>query len=159
MVCIRKAKADEAPLLSALALRSKAYWGYSKEFMHACKKELTYSAQTIANDNFVFFVAVEGEKIIGFYALEFLSDKEVELEALFVEPEFIGKGYGRKLIEHAKRLAIESGALIMKIQGDPNAEDFYLAAGGVREGNRESASIPGRYLPLYVIPLDDRNIA
>lgn len=39
----------------------------------------------------------------------------------------------------------------MIIQDDPNAEAFYLAAGGVRTGDRESDSIPGRFLPLFVI--------
>jgi len=41
----------------------------------------------------------------------------------------------------------------MSIQGDPNAESFYFAAGAIKKGNRESASIPWRYLPLFIIPL------
>ena len=33
---------NEAVYLSALALRSKAHWGYSKEFLKSCENELTY---------------------------------------------------------------------------------------------------------------------
>jgi len=33
--------------------------------------------------------------------------------------------------------------LKMIIQGDPSAERFYLAAGGVKNGKRDSASVPG----------------
>jgi hypothetical protein len=45
------------------------------------------------------------------------------------------------------------GATKLIIQGDPNAERFYIAAGGVRTGTRESASIPGRFLPTFAIDL------
>jgi hypothetical protein len=34
-------------------------------------------------------------------------------------------------------------------QADPHAEGFYRAVGGEPIGSRESAKIPGRYLPLF----------
>lgn len=153
---IRHVHPEEAASLSALALRSKAYWGYSAEFIAACRAELTYSADQIQGDNFRFFVAENGGSLIGFYALGQLSIDELELEALFVDPPYIGKGYGRALIEHAKRTAAELGAAFLIIQGDPNAERFYRAAGGKPTGCRESASIPGRYLPTFAISLAEK---
>lgn len=78
---------------------------------------------------------------------------EIELDSLFVEPEHIGKGFGRLLIEHAKSTAAKMGATRLIIQGDPNAERFYLAAGAFVTGTRESGSIPGRYLPTFAIDL------
>ena len=63
------------------------------------------------------------------------------------------KGWGRLLIEHAKRTAVDLGAEQLLIQGDPNAGAFYLAAGGVLTGSSESASIPGRFLPIFAIEL------
>ncbi|CAH8245865.1 hypothetical protein WJ0W_003100 [Paenibacillus melissococcoides] len=45
---IRKAKPDEAGYLSGLAFRSKAYWGYSHDFMEACRDSLTVSPERIA---------------------------------------------------------------------------------------------------------------
>ena len=41
----------------------------------------------------------------------------------------------------------------MVIQGDPNAEGFYRAAGGRLAGTMESLSIPGRLLPLFHVEL------
>jgi len=35
-IVIRNARQDEATELSGLAMRAKAYWGYSHEFMDAC---------------------------------------------------------------------------------------------------------------------------
>jgi hypothetical protein len=37
---IRPAQADEVEALTALALRSKAHWGYDDAFMEACRAEL-----------------------------------------------------------------------------------------------------------------------
>jgi GNAT superfamily N-acetyltransferase len=91
--------------------------------------------------------------VIGFYALAAQSGQVMELEALFVEPRFIGKGFGRLLIEDAKSVAAALGATLLVIQGDPNAERFYLAAGGVLSGTRESGSIPGRFLPTFRVSL------
>lgn len=148
---IRPATAGEAEDLSALAMRSKAYWGYSVEFMQACRDELTYSAHYI-RDNPVF-VAEAGASVVGFYALERISAGEAELTAMFVEPEHIGRGFGRALISHAKKTARGQGIEAIIIQGDPNAVAFYQAAGGVRCGERESGSVPGRVLPLFRIRL------
>jgi GNAT superfamily N-acetyltransferase len=90
---------------------------------------------------------------VGFYTLERLSDDEVELGYLFVEPAAIGRGHGRRLIEHAKGQAVGLGFRSMVVQGDPHAEKFYRMAGGEQTGLRESASIPGRDLPLFRIDL------
>jgi GNAT superfamily N-acetyltransferase len=149
---IRPARRDEAAFLSDLALRSKAHWGYSAEFLAACRDELALSADAIAAGE-VFALEVEG-CVLGFHSLEHVSDAVVELGHLFVEPKAIGAGHGRALIGHARREAERRGYRVMVIQGDPNAEGFYAAIGARRIGARESASVPGRQLPLFELPLD-----
>ncbi len=150
---IRAATAEDAAVLSAVAMRSKAYWGYSPAFMESCRSELTVSPEKILSGDCDYQVAIEGEIASGFYVLRMLSDIEFELEALFVEPERIGHGIGRLLIEHALRELARKDAETLLIQGDPNAASFYLAAGARHIGTRESGSIPGRHLPLYQIDL------
>jgi N-acetylglutamate synthase-like GNAT family acetyltransferase len=153
---IRQARVDEAQLLSDLALRSKAHWGYSREFIESCRAELSYGEAQLLSEQMRFFVLENAQRVVGFCALALQSGTEIELEALFVEPAFIGRGFGRLLIEHAKSAAAAMGGTQLIIQGDPNAERFYLAAGGVCTGRRESASIPGRYLPTYAVSLTGR---
>ncbi len=148
---IRRALPEEAARLSELAMRSKAVWGYDAEFMAACRDELTLTGDDVAT--LPTFVAEAGGAVVGFYALERLSDDEVELGFLFVEPEAIGHGHGRALIEHAKGDARRLGYATLVIQGDPNAEGFYRAAGGRLVGTKESLSIPGRELPLFHVDL------
>lgn len=154
---IHPARPEQAGLVSSLAFRSKAHWGYSAEFMAACRRELTFAAEQINAPQFSFFVCMVDDSVVGFHALERIDPDLVELEALFVFPERIGCGFGRVLIEHAKDFARRLGASSLIIQGDPHAEKFYLAAGARRTGSRESCSIPGRQLPLFCIDLT-RNI-
>ena len=148
---IRKAYAYEAMLLSQLAVRSKAYWGYSQEFLEACRSELTIDASLFHTDSYECFVALVGESIRGFHAIERISMDTYEVDALFVEPSSIGKGIGRRLIEHAVLWSTEQGAERLVIQADPNATEFYLSVGARQIGERESESIPGRRLPLFEI--------
>lgn len=101
MVSLNKAKPAEAGCLTELAMRSKKHWGYSDDFMRACRKELTLTPQQLKTGELDVTAAVKGEVITGFYALAQLSPEVFELHALFVEPEFIGTGIGRVLIQHA----------------------------------------------------------
>jgi GNAT superfamily N-acetyltransferase len=158
-VIIREAKSDDAAFLSSLAIRSKAHWGYSTEFIEACIDELSVSPAFIEDGDLHYVVAVIGEEVVGFYELEGLSGDEIELGALFVDPDHIGTGVGKVLIERAKRHAVNLGASKLNIQGDPNAEKFYCTAGGEPTGSKESESIPGRFLPTFQISLESENIA
>lgn len=153
-IAIRAARASEAEALSALAFRSKAYWGYPDDFMQACREELTYTPEQLAASPIYFAVAEHRGTIAGFYALAAMDDDAVELEALFVEPEWIGAGIGRGLLAHARERARQLGRSRMVVQSDPHAEAFYVQAGGVAVGTRESASIPGRRLKLFAMALE-----
>ena len=98
---VRQARASEADLLSGLAMRSKAHWGYDSDFMNACKLELAFQANRISGENSrcICKVASSSETIAGFYLVEQSSDQEAswDLEALFVEPKCIGGGiFGQK---------------------------------------------------------------
>jgi GNAT superfamily N-acetyltransferase len=152
---LRPARAADADQLTDLALRSKAHWGYSAEFMAACRQELTVTAAYL--DGHPTWVVEEpdgeppaagGAKIVGFFALAPLGEYEVELDLLYVDPAAIGRGLGSRLFAHARDLARERGFRVMEIQSDPNAEGFYRRVGAVTVGSKPSLSIPGRELPL-----------
>ncbi len=152
---IREARREEASPLSELALRSKAHWGYSEEFLVSCRSELTVDPDRIGSEDYQCFVAVNEDEVLGFYTVKKVSNGVYELEALFVEPRYIGTGVGRSLIQHAVSSLSRQGAARLIIQGDPNATDFYVAAGARQIGSRESGSIPGRYLPLFEIEFEN----
>ncbi|MCD8502525.1 MAG: GNAT family N-acetyltransferase [Bacillaceae bacterium] len=91
---VRKAVIGEEKTLSELAVRSKAYWGYDDTFLEKVREDLTVSQKNISS-NQVYVLEKENE-IIGFFYLN-TRFEESELESFFVDPDFIGKGYGRLL--------------------------------------------------------------
>ena len=145
MIKIRQGTPADATALSDLAYRAKAHWGYDNDFMEACRNELTYSESDFP---LFYFGVLEDPMILGFYALDIQTKDKIEMTALFVEPKYIGQHYGKALMNHAKIQAKVFGAKELFVQADPNAEAFYLAMGGQRNGQKESESIPGRMLPL-----------
>jgi len=106
---IRDAVPNEAEHLSGIAMRSKAYWGYSDAFLEKCRDELSVQPFDIEDSNFYYSVGRLRNEIVGFYAIERLSLSAFELDALFVEPKHIGTGIGRTLMDHAKKRVLASG--------------------------------------------------
>ena len=143
---IRRAYPAEADVLSALALRSKAHWGYDADFLAACRDDLTLSPEEIATSPIYVLDGADGPS--GYYRLVLQDDGVAELDALFVEPAAMGQGVGRRLWRHAVATAGNLGCSEMIWQSDPQAEGFYLALGAQRSGESESTVTPGRMLPL-----------
>ncbi|WP_433380096.1 GNAT family N-acetyltransferase [Streptosporangium sp. CA-115845] len=151
---IRAARVVEADLLSELAVRSKAHWGYDEAFMAVCRDELAISASEV--EKLRTTVAEHNGRVLGFATLEG-NPPEGALGMLFVEPDAIGQGIGRRLFEHAVAAAADLGFARLTIDADPNAEPFYLAMGATRIGATPSGSIPGRLLPLLAITIVGRD--
>ncbi len=148
---IRGARQDECALLSDLAFRSKASWGYGEQFMEDCRDELTISGADIQNHQF-FVLECDGA-VIGFCSLHSGGARKGLLADMFVEPACLRAGHGRRLVEHAGSAARAHGWQSLLVEADPNARAFYLRCGGTQIGSVASGSIPGRRLPLIKIPL------
>ena len=154
---IRPAVEAEAPVLSDLAFRSKAYWGYDDAFMAACREELSIAPADIAQAHWPYMVAADKRadlgRPLGFYALSRSSPALAELDALFVDPSHIGLGIGRQLLAHAMHVLRVNGIKSLEIQSDPGARPFYENMGAIQIGESPSASIKGRLLPVLVVDL------
>jgi N-acetylglutamate synthase-like GNAT family acetyltransferase len=146
LTLIRPARIDEAGLLSDLALRSKGLWGYTADFLAACRDELTLSAEYIETS--LVYILQEDDRIVGFYGLMAKRSDAVELLYLFIEPEALKRGYGRRLWEHATMVAAGLGYRKIIIQSDPHAEPFYQLMGARRVGVIDSLVQANRSLPL-----------
>jgi len=141
---IRRALPSEAANLSALALRSKALWGYDAVFLEACRAPLTVDPEMIAKCP--YYVLDEGGTITGFYGLSGQPPRG-EIEFLFVEPESVRSGRGQRLTRHLLALARSLGFEEMDVSADPSAETFYMAMGAVRIAEVPSDAIPNRLIP------------
>ncbi len=151
-VLLRPARVEDANALTALALRSKAYWGYDEAFMKACVAELTITPKRILAEEMT--VAECGGAIAGMVSLAAgEAPDRCELEDMFVDPPIIGTGLGSQLMAHAKQVATERGVQCIDVDADPNAQGFYERCGYKLTSTSPSASIPGRMLPRLRLDL------
>jgi GNAT superfamily N-acetyltransferase len=141
---IRRAEPEDAATLTRLALTSKAVWGYDAGFMAACRAELTIRPDSIRRDP-TYLVESAG-RILGFYQLR-LDGAAAEVKMMFVAPEALRAGLGRRLWAHLEDTARAAGVMRLEVDSDPHAEGFYRAMGMRRVGEAPSGSIPGRMLP------------
>ena len=146
----RRARPDAAAAISALALRSKAHWGYDEEFLAACQAELTWSCDDIASRHCV--VAERDGELCGFFILAGTGEHG-QLTDMFVEPRLIGTGLGGDLMRLALQQARDLGYATLGIDADPNATGFYEHFGGRLVSQTPSGSIVGRMLPHLEIQL------
>lgn len=73
LVNIREAKLDEVEILTNLAARSEAYWGFDNEYMDKFKVMYRVTKEFI-NINSTFVIE-EDNRVIGFYSILFEDNK------------------------------------------------------------------------------------
>ena len=148
---IIRAEPYQAPLLTRIAVESKAHWNYPAAWMEEWSLLLVISPTQLARDE-VFCAEVDG-RIVGFYAIRELRNKG-HLEHLWVLPQFIGQGIGRALFEHALEQARTRGLKAILVESDPNAAGFYLRM-GARPLGTVTSEIAGeeRELPCFAYDL------
>ncbi len=149
-ITLRAPELAELAKLSEMCLRSKAYWGYDADFMAACVDELTLRPNDLETTEIA--VAEQAHAITGVAQVS-ATDGSADLLKLFVDPDHMGKGVGRVLLDWAIQTAREQHADKLVIEADPGAEPFYLKQGATHVGEVPSGSIAGRVLPLMHIRL------
>jgi GNAT superfamily N-acetyltransferase len=75
------------------------------------------------------FVADADGRVVGMAAVVCRDDGDVDLDALFVEPELWRRGIGRVLIERCVQFARAHGSAALHVVGNPHAEAFYRSCG------------------------------
>ena len=142
---VRTAAMKDREALIDLTFRSKAHWGYDAAFMESVRGELKVPVKHIEAG--YVHVLEDGEDLAGFFSLIETNGKW-ELDFFFLDPRYIGKGFGTELwkavMDEAKRREIGT----FDVVADPNAEGFYLRMGAERVGEIASASIENRVLPV-----------
>jgi GNAT superfamily N-acetyltransferase len=146
---IRRARPDEAAMLTEIAHAAKRHWGYPENWIRHWQPDLTITPEFITKNE--MFVAVKGETIMGCAAL-CVGDPVAELEHMWIRPEHMGAGIGRALFNHIKERALSLKLPVLELSADPNAEGFYERMGARRIGEVR-AEIEGqpRVLPRMMI--------
>jgi GNAT superfamily N-acetyltransferase len=148
-VRIRTARPDEAAVLTALAVRSKAHWPYPAEFIERFARTLGLTPEVVAAND--VHVAERDGEVRGFCTVLHRGPLAV-LDDLWLEPAEIGRGTGRLLFEHAVTRAAARGAGLLEWEAEPYASGFYERMGG--RCVRWTDSPLGRSLPVMQLRLD-----
>jgi GNAT superfamily N-acetyltransferase len=96
-------------------------------------------------------VATSAGQLLGFSIVLPLSEDAVELDALFVEPEWMRQGIGHRLIADVVAIASKGGLGWIEVTANPRALGFYERTGFVAEGE-----VPTRFGPGLRMRLDLR---
>lgn len=139
----RIAKIDDLETLNKISVESKAYWGYPESWIENWLDELTLDKDKLSTQN---VLVIENEnKIIGFSSIV-ENSRNYEILHLWILPEYIGKGFGKKLLEKTIRTFTKPDKVII-VEADPNAEPFYKSQGFVTFDKVESFP-KGRFLSV-----------
>lgn len=73
------------------------------------------------------FVAIAGDEVVGFAALEIYSAKLAEIRSLAVHDNFQGRGIGKALVQKCVELAVKRN--ILEVMAITSSEGFFQACG------------------------------
>jgi predicted N-acetyltransferase YhbS len=146
-VTIRYAQESEREALELLQRRSSMRQPMYRAQLAAHPDAIELPEEQIAA-GLVRVAELDGA-VVGFAVLFERSGDACELDGLFVEPDRMRSGVGRRLVEDAVRAARKRGAARIDVVADPQAVAFYEAVGFVTVGEAQTrfGSAPRMSLP------------
>lgn len=142
---IERAIPEDHTLLTVITKKSKAFWGYDEQQMERWNDLLTITSDYILK-NETYKLLLENE-IIGYYSLLKIDPQTLKIDNLFISPEFIGKGLGKKLMADVFEKAKLNNYTSVVLDSDPNAEGFYSHLGFIKI-DQVKTSVKNRFLPV-----------
>ena len=139
------ARGCEASELNRIAIESEAFWGYDSDFMDKFKVSYQVTEEFIRKNP--TFILYECHKIIGFYSL-LINPQESTIEYFYIQPEYIGKGYGKKMWNHLANYCKAHNINELTLVTSPQAKEFYEKMGAIQIGEVESILKKDRLIPL-----------
>ncbi len=147
---VRQGRGEEFERLREIAIAAKAHWGYELARVREWAEAGGFEPESL--DRRLVYVAEAHGEPIGWASL--VPRGEVGwLEDLWLEPQWIGRGVGRLLFEHAAAEARQLGAQRLEWEAEPHARGFYERMGGAYIRDSELTEW-GRLLEVLGVSLD-----
>lgn len=150
---IEKASVNDSEILTALTKKSKAHWGYTDDQINGWSKLLTIT-KTRIEIHFVYKLVIDNT-VAGYYSYFNTDANTIQLDNLFVLPEYINKGLGTLLMDDFLLRVKNTSAKKVTLEADPNAENFYSRFGFIKTG-RIKTSVKDRFLPMMELCLNTK---
>lgn len=135
---MRRAVPEDVEELRALYRRSSLSNEGDRANLLAHPDALEWSSSPVDEDRTIVAVAIEHEhRVVGF-ATTFEASGFVELEDLFVDPRYMRRGIGRRLVGEVLAGAREHGFGRIEVTANHHALAFYETVGFVIDGETET---------------------
>ncbi|MGG4775718.1 GNAT family N-acetyltransferase [Alcaligenaceae bacterium 429] len=123
---LRAAHASDLAPLGQLKLRAALAWGEHTEKL----RQLPDIDQVDPNLLPQLIVAELQKRLVGFASLELRPAlSQVQLDDLFVDPDYWHQGIGAALLRAAEKRAYHLGATELQLVSNPKAREFYIKQG------------------------------
>lgn len=122
---LRSAGPADHPALRALKRRSAMTIEADRAFLAAHPE----AAEEIDFDTLAITLVEDQGRLAGFAGFTRVSSQDIELAELFVDPEFMGRGIGRSLVNLVADNARQTGCANVIVDANPAAIPFYRALG------------------------------
>jgi len=133
--------------------RSKAYWPWPEEYLSAALPLLQISAEYLNEHPSV--VATDADDAILAFGSLASADGRTYVDNLWVRPDRVGQGVGRRLCDWLINCARERDLDELWVLPDPPAEGFYWKRGFVDTGERVQSRVPcGPVFSVWRLSLD-----
>lgn len=126
-VTVRVAHVEERAPLESLQWRASLANAGDRDALLANPDAIELSLEQLRAGQ--VFVAERAGVVLGFSSVRDRYDGDVELDGLFVEPEFWRGGVGALLVARAVRYGAERNARWLHVIGNTHAASFYDACG------------------------------
>jgi len=144
-LCLRFARPDERAALEALQRRATLMWEEYRPYLMANPDVMELPLAHL-QEGWVRVAEWQG-RVLGFAVLLPKSDF-LELDGLFVEPDFWRRGVGRALIADALKTARRDKAAAIETVANPRAEGFYERLGFAISGRAQTQFGPANRMKI-----------
>ncbi len=145
-------KVDKSELKECLDVIHQSFGTVAEQFVltqENCPKHTSFipleSLETQMNSGWHMYALYAGKKIIGYMSLSKESDAVYELHNLSVLPEYQHNGFGKSLLDHAKKAVKSFGGNRIKIgiiEESTVLKNWYIANGFVHTGTKRFDHLP-----------------
>ncbi len=141
---------DDVEELSAVAIRSKRHWGYSKEAMELWNQNLTITEDFIQTHTVI--KATLEDEIVGFFALEEIKPT-TRIAQYWIDTPYMRKGYGSVMYDYLKNYLKSKNVEKVTLVMDPNGLAFFERK-GAKILSKIEHKVKNKFLYIVEIPVN-----
>jgi GNAT superfamily N-acetyltransferase len=149
LVRIRDGSATDLPALPGLFRRSSLSNEGDRDVLLAHPEALELTGAGVAEGR-TRVAAAADDTILGFITTLPVSRRVLEIEDLFVDPDWMRSGVARHLVEDLVAAAGRSGVDRIEVTANPHASAFYRHVGFIDDHETETPFGPAQRMSLTI---------